>query len=94
MAVPPRLANCAHEARAATTWTAADGGLTASAATTALAAAAAVPLAVMASAATAARHYLRVAGVRKSAPEALHVLGGTQAMQASTTEAHAWRRYL
>ena len=79
--------------RAAATWTAADGGLTSSAATTAPAAAAAVPLVVMASDATAARHSLRVAGVRKSARRRC-TCWGTQAMQASTTEAYAWRRYL
>ena len=79
--------------RAAATWTAADGGLTSSAATKAPAAAAAVPLVVMASDATAARHSLRVAGVRKSARRRC-TCWGTQAMQASTTEAYAWRRYL
>ena len=44
-----------------------DGGLTASTRTTAPVAAAAVPLALMPSVATAARHSLRVASVRKSA---------------------------
>ena len=98
VAVPPRLASLTARAwhagpRAAATWTAADGGLTSSAATTAPAAAAAVPVVVMASDATAARHSLRVAGVRKSARRRC-MCWGTQAMQASTTEAYAWRRYL
>ena len=97
VAVPPGLAHTARAGhagpRAAATWTAADGGLTSSAATTAPAAAAAVPLVAMASDATAARHSLRVVGVRKSARRRC-TCWGTQAMQASTTEAYAWRRYL